>query len=188
MEKNLRRILSSWRVYRSHTLDFLEILTDEEICYKFPRPGLDTFGKHFLEMAEVQNSYIRALETGKIDFSVGNYEQPEIYKKKSNLAAHFEKMDDFMVEVLRSIKDVNRKIDWGLEKENPNILEHLQFLIQHEILHHGQLVAFAYLFNLPIPESMVETWAFPLNETQKMHLKSRIKQQGFNEIPSIVDR
>jgi len=173
MEKNLRRILSSWRVYRSHTLDFLEILTDEEICYKFPRPGLDTFGKHFLEMAEVQRSYIRALETGKIDFSVGNYDQPDIYKKKAELRAHFKRMDDYMVKVLKSIKDVNKEIDWGLGKENPNILEHLQFLIHHEILHHGQLVAFAYVFSLPIPESMVKTWAFPLNETQEMHSKSR---------------
>ncbi len=173
MQENLQRILSNWKFCRSHTLDFLEILTEEEICYKLPRPGLDTFGKHFLEMAEVQKAYIKALETGKIDFSVGNYDQPEIYKKKLKLRAHFKKMDDYMVNVLKGIKDVNREIDWGLGKENPNVLEHLQFLIQHEILHHGQLVAFAYLFSLPIPESIVTTWAFPLNETQKMRLKGR---------------
>jgi len=173
MERNLQRILGSWRFYRSHTLDFLDILTEEEIWYKFPRPGLDTFGKHFLEMAEVQKSYIKAIETGKIDFSVGNYDQPAIYKNKSKLEAHFKNMDDYMGMVLRNIKDVKRKIDWGLEKENPNILEHLQFLIQHEILHHGQLVAFAYLFNIPIPESMVKAWAFPLNETQRMRLESK---------------
>lgn len=170
---NLGRILSRWRFYRSHTLDFLEMLTEEELCYKLPRPGLDTFGKHFLEMAEVQKAYIKALETGKIDFSVGNYDQPEIYKKKSKLKAHLKKMDDYMVRTLKGIKDVNKEIDWGLGKENPNVLEHLQFLIQHEILHHGQLVAFAYLFSLPIPESIVNTWAFPLNETQKMQLKRR---------------
>jgi hypothetical protein len=52
MLKSLQKVLSGWRFYRSHTLDFLEILTDEEICYKFHRPGLGTFGKHFLEMAE----------------------------------------------------------------------------------------------------------------------------------------
>lgn len=173
MQESLGRVLSSWRFYRSHTLDFLEILTEEEICYKLPRPGLDTFGKHFLEMAEVQKSYTKALETGKIDFSVGNYEQPKIYKKKSKLRAHFEKMDDYMVRTLERIKNGSREIDWGLGKDNPNVLEHLQFLIQHEILHHGQLVAFAYLFNLPIPESIVNTWAFPLNETQKMQLKGR---------------
>lgn len=178
MRESLRRILSGWRFYRSHTLDFLKILTEEEICYKFPRPGLDTFGKHFLEMAEVQKSYIKALETGKIDFSVGNYDQPEIYRKKSKLRAHFKIMDRYMVKVVKSVKDVNVKIDWRLGKENPNVLEHLQFLIQHEILHHGQLVAFAYLFSLPIPESIVRNWAFPLNETQKMYLKSRINQPG----------
>ena len=173
MLENLQRVSSSWRFYRSHTLDFLEMLTEEEICYKLPRPGLDTFGKHFLEMAEVQKSYIKALETGKIDFSVGNYEQPEIYEKKSKLRAHFEKMDDYLVRTLERIKDVSREIDWGLGKDNPNVLEHLQFLIQHEILHHGQLVAFAYLYSLPIPESIVNTWAFPLNEKQKMYLKKR---------------
>ena len=173
MQQNLRRILSGWRFYRGHTLDFLEILTHDEICYKLPRPGLDTFGKHFLEMAEVQKAYIRALETGKIDFSVGNYDQPVIYRNKSKLRAHFKKMDNYMVRVLKGIKEVNREIDWGLGNENPNVLEHLQFLIQHEILHHGQLVAFAYLFSLPIPESIVNTWAFPLNETQIEHLKSR---------------
>lgn len=87
-------------------------------------------------------------------------------------------MDRYMVKVVKSVKDVNVKIDWRLGKENPNVLEHLQFLIQHEILHHGQLVAFAYLFSLPIPESIVRNWAFPLNETQKMYLKSRINQPG----------
>lgn len=125
-----------------------------------------------MEMAEVQKSYIKALETGKIDFSIGNYDQHEIYKSKSKLRAHFKKMDNYKVEALKSIKDIDRKIDWGLGKENPNTLEHLQFLIQHEILHHRQLVAFAYLFSLPIPESMVKAWAFPLNKTQKMHLKN----------------
>ena len=175
MLENLKRVLSSWRFYRNHTLDFLEILTEEEICHKLPRPGLNTFGKHFLEMAEVQKAYTKALETGKIDFSVGNYEQPKIYMKKSKLRAHFKKMDDYMVSILERIKDVNREIEWGLGKDNPNVLEHLQFLMQHEILHHGQLVAFAYLFSLPIPESIVNTWAFPLNETQKMQLKRRKK-------------
>jgi len=72
-------------------LDFLDILTEVEICYKLPRPGLDTFGKHFLEMAEVQKSYIKALEIGKVDFSVGNYNQPEIYMKKVKLREHFKK-------------------------------------------------------------------------------------------------
>ena len=172
----LERILSGWRFYRSHTLDFLELLTEEEICYKLPRPGLDTFGKHFLEMAEVQKSYIKALETCKIDFSVGNYDQPEIYKKKSKLRAHFKKMDDYMVKVLKEIKDFDKVINWGLGKDNPNVFEHLQFLIQHEILHQGQLVAFAYLFSLPIPESIVNTWAFPLNETQKTQMKRRTKK------------
>lgn len=176
MEKNLQRILSSWRFYRSHTLDFLDILTEEEICYKFPRPGLDTFGKHFLEVAEVQKSYIKALETGKTDFSVGNCDERDIYKKKAKLRAHFKRMDDYMIKVLKSTKDVSKEIDWGLGTENPNVLEHLQFLIHHEILHHGQLVAFAYVFSLPIPESMIRTWAFPLNETQKMHSKSKINQ------------
>jgi len=173
MLENLQRVSSSWRFYRSHTLDFLEMLTEEKICYKLPRPGLDTFGKHFLEMAEVQKSYTKALETGKIDFSVGNHEQPKIYKRKSKLRAHFEKMDHYMVRTLERIRDVSREIDWGLGKDNPNVLEHLHFLIQHEILHHGQLVAFAYLFSLPVPESIVNTWAFPLNETQKMQLKGR---------------
>lgn len=167
------RVLSSWRFYRSHTLDFLEILTEEEICFKLPRPGLDTFGKHFLEMAEVQKSYTKALETGKIDFSVGNYDQHEIYEKKSKLRAHFLKMDEQMVTVLKRIKVIDRRIDWGLGEDNPDILEHLQFIIQHEILHHGQLVAFAYLLSLPIPESIINTWAFPLAEKQKIYLKKR---------------
>jgi len=81
-----------------------------------------------------------------------------------------------MIKVLKNTKDVSEEIDWGLGTENPNVLEHLQFLIHHEILHHGQLVAFAYVFSLPIPESMIRTWAFPLNETQKMHSKSKINQ------------
>ncbi len=172
---DLKRTISNWRFYRNHTLDFLKILTEEELGKKFPRPGLDTFGKHFLEMAEVQKSYVKALETGKIDFSVGNYDQPEIYEKKSKLTAHFKKIGNYMDDVLKGVKNFERKIDWGLGEDNPNILEHLQFLIQHEILHHGQLIAFAYLFSLPIPESIVNTWAFPLNETQKFHLEKRRK-------------
>ena len=34
-----------------------------------------------------------------------------------------------MVRVLTSIKDVDKETEWGLEEENPNILEHLQFCI-----------------------------------------------------------
>jgi len=178
MQKNLQRILNMWRSYRRRTLDFLRILTEEEVRLQLPRPGLDTFGRHFLEMAEVQKSYIKALKTGQIDFSVGNYDQPEICKEKSKLITHVKKMDRYMAKVLRGIKDFERKIDWGLEEDNPNVLEHLQFLMHHEILHHGQLVAFAYLSSLPIPESMVNSWVLLLDETQKMHLKRRTNKLG----------
>jgi len=83
MEQNLQRILSSWRFHQSYTVYFTEIPTEQEICYRFPRPALDAFGKHFVEMAEGQKPYIKALETGKVDFPTRDYDQPEIHKKTS---------------------------------------------------------------------------------------------------------
>jgi uncharacterized damage-inducible protein DinB len=150
--------LQAFGVNRRLTYDLLEQLTEEELQREWPRPGLNTFSKHFQEMASVQLAFISALTTGVMDFS----SVPDVFafpqeNDKSKLK-HLLTVADQKLEAALS-GEVNAVVRWD-DIEIP-VEGHLNNLVSHEVFHQGQMTLALYLLQLPIPQSWQFNWALP---------------------------
>lgn len=160
-------LLQFFAVNRKLTYDLLEQLTEADLQRQWPRPGLDTFSKHFQEMASVQLAFISAMTTGAtgvMDFSsvpdVSAFQQENDKEKLKHLLA----MADQKLEAALN-GEVNAVVRWD-DIEIP-IEGHLNNLVSHEVFHHGQMTLALYLLQLPIPESWRFNWALPPSLSNK---------------------
>ena len=110
-------------------------------------------GKQFRHIGDVQLCYVEALKTKKIDF--GKYRKDySIENSKEKLKAFLKEMDDEIFSLLKKLDPKQTKefrVDWGFDKLS--LEDHLKFLIQHEIFHHGQLVVYIRDLGLIFPKS-----------------------------------
>ena len=161
----LERALAAWGETRKHTYDLLDVLTDEQPLESFPRPLFNSFGKQLQELGVIQKAYANAIRTGHVDYSEMAFEfDNDMIISKTKLREFLEEMDTEFVDVVRG-SDPYKEIDWGLPS-NPILLEHVYWLLQHEVLHHGQLAAYCYLLNIDLPTSWIEAWAFPPKDSK----------------------
>lgn len=113
---------------------------------------MGTLGKQFRHIGDVQLCYTEAIKSGKISF--------DHYRRDYSLENSKQKLLDFLQETdqdfLRLVEENSGvEIDWFGEKWT--LEQHLQALIEHEILHHGQLVVYLRTLNLKFPKSW-ELW------------------------------
>jgi len=161
MDKLVKAAWLSWQETRDETIAFVRSLSEEQLTQKLPRPGLDAFGKHFHELGAIQNAFTLALREGHMAYSNMAFEpNPDMEANADRLIAFLdEKNADFRREV-EAIGEPLQVIDWQLPR-NPTALEHVFWLMQHETLHHGQLLAFCYVTNTPFPEALAQHWNMP---------------------------
>lgn len=156
--QEIAHFLQGFGVNRQLTYDLLWQLTEDELQRQWPRPGLDTFSKHFQEMAAVQLAFISAMKTGVMDFSsvpdVSAFKQQNDKAKLKELLAFADKdLEDALG------GEVEALVKWD-EIEIP-VEGHLVNLISHEVFHQGQMTLALYSLKLSIPESWRFNWALP---------------------------
>ncbi len=161
MARVLEELVGSFRYNAGLRFDLLDQLSDDDLHRHWPRPGLDTFGKQFLEIAAVNEAGARACETGTLDLS----SVPDVYDfptlPRNRIRAALEEADTHLTERLFAAPP-GLVVDWG-EGLEVGVEVHLNNLISHETLHHGQMVMAAYLFGIPLPASWLNAWSFPSN-------------------------
>jgi hypothetical protein len=152
---------TTFQANRKLTYDLLQQLDEGSLCKIWPRPGLDTFSKHFQEMAMVQEAFVQALASGKMDFA----RVPDVFsfsnEVKSALNSRLGKADDGLATALKG--DICSVIDW--EGMPLPVEQHLVNLISHEVFHQGMMAMAIYMLRLPMPESWVNSWALPASRT-----------------------
>lgn len=161
MKRNGEELISylpGFWVHRQLTYELLERLTEEQLQAAWPRPGLDTFSKHFQEMSAVQQAFILAMKTGIMDFSTvpDVFSFIDIYDKKK-LKTILQQSDLQLEEAFAG--EVSAFVKWD-DIELP-IEGHLVNLISHEVFHHGQMTLAMYYLKIPIPDSWQFNWALP---------------------------
>lgn len=154
--KALLDLLTVWEETRWNSTEFIKSLGDEGLKKALPRPGLNTFCKHFQEMIDAQEVYVMAIEEGEMKFdammAMEDYSGEESAK---NLLKRMEELDIKLVEAVKQATD-DLMINWPDGEQS--LVYTLSNLCVHEILHIGQLVAFCYPTRVPLPESIVESW------------------------------
>jgi len=104
-------------------------------------------------MGDVQICYNEAIKTGKADFNK--------YRKDYSIEGSKKKLKEFL-------EEVNQKM-LSLIKENPDarvewfgeawtLEQHIRALIEHEILHQGELVVYLRVLGLKFPKSWKSVW------------------------------
>jgi len=155
--------LEDWQFVRTNTVEFIKSLGDASLKHVLPRPGLNTFCRHFQEMLSVQAAYVEGIRTGKIDFEmVGDNDSFDGLESAEALLAKIEEADAHLMDVVASV-DPDLQIEWPGEGQK-TLSSHLANLCIHETFHLGQLVAFCYVEKVTIPEYMIESWALSPQE------------------------
>jgi len=156
MNSDLKSKIDSWKMIRNLTYDLLESLP-ELMLKKTVGKNIGSIGKQFRHMGDVQLCYNKAIKTCKIDFSKYRRDY-SIENSKVKLKQFLEEMDEEMYGLIEKSNDI--EIDWGFAKIS--LIDHLNFLIQHEILHHGELIVYIRSLDLRFPKSWEDIWG-PLN-------------------------
>ncbi len=157
MELELQQVVADWKYLRENTLAFINSLSDEELVKTLPRPGLDTFMKHFEEMCDVEQAYLDACVSGTMEFDC--VKENEEYTGSSSREQIIARMQEQDARIDKIAEDcVNQSIAWS-EDDVKTLNSQLRNLCVHETLHIGQLIAFSYVMGIAIPEIVVEGWA-----------------------------
>lgn len=157
MDQELQQVVADWRYLRENTLAFINSLSDDDLKKKLPRPGLDTFMKHFEEMCDVEQAYLDACVSGSMEFDC--VQENDDYKGESSREQIIAKMQeqDERIDIIIQ-ENADNKITWS-EDDIKSLNSQLRNLCVHETLHIGQLIAFSYVMGIEIPAFVVEGWA-----------------------------
>lgn len=147
MEDTLRTMIDDWRTLRQLTLDLLDVIQNESLRSTVGR-NMGTLGKQYRHIGDVQLCYTKAIMTGKISFCH--------YRRDYSLEESKEKLKGFLEEVDADMlgqieKNPSAKIDWF--GEELSMIQHLRALMDHEILHHGELVVYIRTLGIAFPKS-----------------------------------
>ena len=147
MEQELKQLTEDWQAMHQLTLDLLNELPEENLSYTVSK-NMGTIGKQYRHLGDVQICYNEAIKTGKINF--------DKYRRDYSLENSKEKLKAFLLEIneemLKLMKENPEiKIDWYGEEWS--LKQHLKALIEHEILHHGELIVYIRTLGLKFPKS-----------------------------------
>ena len=151
----LKKFSNSWKFHRKQTLDLLKAASESNLSFT-PGKNLGTLAKQFRHLANTQNCYLKAINIRKVDFSKKIYGKE--FDSKIKLIQILKTEDQKLMRVLKKLKadDWNEIILWGGE-HNPTIFEHMLWLTDHEVMHHGQLIVYWKLLDNKFPKSW-EVW------------------------------
>ncbi len=151
MRESLKQVLDDWKQMRTLTLDLLEIIPEKHLAFSVGK-NMGTIGKQYRHVGDVQICYTQAIASGKIDFD--NYKRDyTLENSKTKLKNFLTEIDKEMLQFITQNQDA--EIDWFGEKWN--LEKHIRSLIEHEILHQGELVVYVRILDLNFPESW-ELW------------------------------
>ncbi len=149
MLKSIEALKNEWEYVRGITLCFLEKLSDVDLHKKFPRNELNTILLQCNELYDIQQNYLEAIRTHSMEFVKHNL----YIDSAEELVQKMKKLDIELKKQLESLVG-EECISWFGEKKD--IHEHLCAMIDHEMMHVGQIVAFCYAVGIVIPEQVVK--------------------------------
>lgn len=149
MDKRLiQDFKNSWRNCNAASTDFAEKIPLEKWPIKPFDPRFKSFAWEFACIVRTRLCYLKGLKTGKLDFSdqedILNKEILETYSKKEILELLSQLTNDFIIEIERINSSEGIKL--------------INWILQHERIHHGKLILYFSQIGLEIPKSFKKTW------------------------------
>lgn len=149
----IKNKIEEYRYLRQMSFDLLEAIPEEELNFRVSEK-VGSIGKQYRHLGDVELCYAKAIESGEMSFDEYRRDY-SIESSKEQLKSFLDEMDEKLIEDAK--QNPEAEINWFGE-ESLSVAEHLARLIQHEILHHGELVIYIRDLKLPFPQSWRETW------------------------------
>lgn len=147
MEQELKQLLEDWQAMRQLTLDLLDELPEEHLSFAVGK-NMGTIRKQYRHIGDVQICYNEAIKTGNADFKKYRRDY-SIENSREKLKAFLDEVNQEMLNLIEENQEA--KIDWFGEEWD--LKQHIKALIEHEILHHGELVVYIRTLGLKFPKS-----------------------------------
>jgi uncharacterized damage-inducible protein DinB len=139
---------SQWKLLRGLSRDLLLSLSDDELKMS-PGANLGPWWKQFRHVGRVQENYLNALATGTMKFG---FEGTSYTGDPSNrsLDAYLERLDRRLAALIKD-GSTREAVNWFGEPKSVD--QHLLYLADHELLHHGQWIVYRKFLGGPFPKS-----------------------------------
>jgi DinB superfamily len=127
------------------TVDLLATL-DEDTLRFTPGPGLGPLWRQFRHLGRIEDNYTLAIGSGQIAFGPPR-------RRSSGTSA--EALQSYVHDLDRDLEAAvagappGLRVDWG--SEVVDLAEHVGRLVNHEVLHHGELIAYVRMLGRPFP-------------------------------------
>jgi hypothetical protein len=149
--------LEQWKGMREMTYHYLAVLQPSDLGQRLPFPESQALVDQFWCMLGAQESYLRELQAGSWQGFSCSLDVTEDYTLEA-IARQMRACDQAMAALLGEI-DLNAPLANG--KRGYQVA---QRLVEHEVMHQGQMIYHMYYGHLPIPESWHEKWDLTRDE------------------------
>lgn len=155
----LSSFLTRWAFTRSETIELLHQLDDVQLSFKPPGPAWQPLYYQFNCLGRTQLVYLDAVISGKMDFALFNSSSLPSKSEFQTITA----IEEFLTQTDGQWLDAiaacppNSSIEWP-EEPKP-LLIHAVGLLEHERLHHGQLISYFTLAGFRLPDNFKRNWA-----------------------------
>ena len=141
-------LIDEWNTVRRKTYEFLETVSDEKMIWR-PHELLGTFGMQLRHMIKSQESYIKGIKSGKIDFSEKSFEK-ELETNKQRAVETLKDLDNQLIDLIKT-ESLDKEITFvdGVHGEMKIPLSTvIAYLVDHEFYHQGIFTCYGRLAGL----------------------------------------
>lgn len=153
--------ISNWQATRTETLEILNSLDDKKLRFKPEGEKWKSLRWQFGCIIRTQIVYTQAVEKGVLDFaSFGSSNLPSKDKldTKEKLLSELKISDEGWIVALNNQSEKEDfKIKWP--QYELNLLGHISSLMEHERLHHGQLISYFTMAGFELPPHFKHNWS-----------------------------
>jgi hypothetical protein len=150
-------LIDRWHMVHALTYDCLAILEQDHLHLTLPFPESLTLGSQFRCMLGAQESYLREVERGAWQGFTCSLDALDNVTP-AGIARQMRRADTALADTLRTTPLTTHL------QNGKYVHAIIQRLIEHETLHHGQLINFLFCHHLPIPHSWGKEWALTNEE------------------------
>lgn len=144
----IQNLKNSWRNCNSSTVGFLANIPSDKLKEKPFDPRFKSFAWEFSCLVRTRYCYLEALKTGKLNFA--DREGIPIKKdlERESKQQLLQRLSDLTNDFIKEIEKIN----------NAEKVDLVNWLYQHERIHHGKLMLCLTQANLKLPKSFTKTW------------------------------
>lgn len=154
--RDIKKKIDDWTYIQNLGFDVLKRLSDEQLSFTVGK-NMGTLGEQFRHMCRVRFQYAEAIENKVLGKTIENIDLG-VAKSKESLIDLWQRANDRLLKALEDVDSDDLEIDWQYwHGDKVNIHDHLNYLMDHETLHNGQIIVYLRTHDISFPESWA-TW------------------------------